>query len=97
SKRDWSSDVCSSDLDYHNVLKKKLRRIERFLHERGFEARHSVDSRPVYERAWARRAGIGFIGKNCCLIIPGYGSHVFLTTVITKIGRASCRERGQTY
>lgn len=70
--------------DYHNVLKKKLRRIERFLHERGFEARHSVDSRPVYERAWARRAGIGFIGKNCCLIIPGYGSHVFLTTVITS-------------
>lgn len=70
--------------DYHNVLKKKLRRIERLLHERGFEARHSVDSRPVYERAWAKRAGIGFIGKNCCLIIPGYGSHAFLATVITS-------------
>lgn len=70
--------------DYHNVLKKKLLRIERFLHERGFEARHSVDSRPVFERAWARRAGIGFIGKNCCLIVPGYGSHLFLATVITS-------------
>lgn len=74
--------------DYHNVLKKKLRRIERHLHERGFEARHSVDSRPVYERAWARRAGIGFIGKNCCLIVPGYGSHLFLATVITSAALA---------
>jgi len=70
--------------DYHNVLPKRLRRVEAFLRERGFEARHSVDSRPVFERAWAERAGIGFVGKNCCLIVPGLGSHVFLATVITS-------------
>jgi epoxyqueuosine reductase len=70
--------------DYHNVLTKKLRRIEAFLRERGFAARHSVDSRPVLERAWAERAGVGFIGKNCCLIVPGLGSHVFLSTIVTS-------------
>jgi epoxyqueuosine reductase len=70
--------------DYHNVLTKRLRRVEAFLRERGHEARHSVDSRPVLERAWAERAGVGFVGKNCCLIVPGLGSHVFLSTVITS-------------
>ena len=69
--------------DYHNVLRRPLRKLEAFLRERGHEARWSVDARPVYERAWAQRAGIGFVGKNCCLIVPGIGSHVFLATVIT--------------
>ena len=53
------------------------------LRTQGFQTRHSVDSMPVFERAWAQRAGLGFIGKNCCLIIPGLGSHVFLSTLVT--------------
>lgn len=69
--------------DYHNVLHKRLRTVTALLREAGFEARASVDSLPVMERAWAARAGVGFIGKNCCLIVPGIGSHVFLATVIT--------------
>lgn len=69
--------------DYHNVLRKRVRKLERFLRERGHEARASVDSRPVFERAWAQRAGLGFIGKNCCLIVPGVGSHLFLACVVT--------------
>jgi epoxyqueuosine reductase len=39
---------------------------------------------PVFERAWAQRAGVGFIGKNCCLIVPGLGSHVFLACIVTS-------------
>jgi epoxyqueuosine reductase len=70
--------------DYHNVLGKRAKKLVRFLRERGFHARASVDSMPVFERAWARRAGIGFIGKNACLIVPGIGSHVFLTTLVTN-------------
>lgn len=69
--------------DYHNVLSKRLRKLERWLREQGFETRHSVDSRPVLERAWAERAGIGFIGKNSCLIVPGMGSHLFLACLVT--------------
>ncbi len=69
--------------DYHNVLRRPLRKLEAMLREHGFDARWSVDARPVYERAWAQRAGIGFVGKNCCLIVPGIGSHVFLATVVT--------------
>jgi epoxyqueuosine reductase len=69
--------------DYHNVLTKKSRKIARLLQEAGFAARVAVDSKPVYERAWAERAGIGFVGKNCCLIVPGIGSHAFLACVVT--------------
>lgn len=69
--------------DYHNVLSKRLRKVVAWLRDGGHEARFSVDSRPLFERAWAERAGLGFIGKNCCLIVPGLGSHVFLGAVVT--------------
>jgi len=70
--------------DYHNVLTKKSRRVARLLQEAGFAARVAVDSKPIFERAWAERAGVGFVGKNCCLIIPGVGSHAFLACVVTS-------------
>ena len=63
--------------DYHNVLGKRTEKIAKFLRKRGHRARAAVDSKPVFERAWAERAGVGFVGKNCCLIVPGLGSHVF--------------------
>jgi epoxyqueuosine reductase len=69
--------------DYHNVLTKRGRRVARRLENAGFQARVAVDSKPVFERAWAERAGVGFVGKNCCLIVPGVGSHVFLAVVVT--------------
>ncbi len=69
--------------DYHTVLNRRLRKLEKLLRQRGHEARASCDTRPVFERAWAQRAGVGFVGKNCCLIVPGIGSHVFLSTIIT--------------
>ncbi len=70
--------------DYHNVLGKRLRKLATFLRERGHDARAGVDSMPIFERAWAERAGVGFIGKNCCLIVPGVGSHLFLGAVVTS-------------
>lgn len=69
--------------DYHRVLEKRLRPIVAKLRASGFDARSAVDSKPVFERAWAVRAGLGFIGKNSCLIVPGLGSHLFLCAVVT--------------
>jgi len=70
--------------DYHNVLLKRVRKLADMLRTEGHKARVGVDSMPLYERAWAQRAGVGFIGKNCCLIVPGIGSHVLLSTLVTS-------------
>jgi epoxyqueuosine reductase len=70
--------------DYHNVLHKRLRKLAAFLRAEGHHVRAGVDSMPIFERAWAERAGLGFIGKNACLIIPGLGSHVFLSALVTS-------------
>ena len=69
--------------DYHNVLHRRLRKLSAWLRERGHRVRAAVDSMPVFERAWAVRAGLGFIGKNSCLIVPGIGSHVLLCALLT--------------
>jgi epoxyqueuosine reductase len=70
--------------DYHNVLGKRARKLAAMLRSSGHATRAGVDSMPIYERAWAQRAGVGFIGKNCCLIVPGLGSHVLLSTLVTS-------------
>ncbi len=70
--------------DYHNVLGKRARKLAGWLRARGHDARASVDSVPVFERAWAERSGVGFVGKNCCLIVPGLGSHVLLACLVTS-------------
>lgn len=44
-----------------------------------------VDTAPVLERAWAARAGLGFVGKNGMLIAPGLGSYVLLGEVVTTL------------
>ncbi|HEX4351792.1 MAG TPA: tRNA epoxyqueuosine(34) reductase QueG, partial [Polyangiales bacterium] len=70
--------------DYHGLLYDRTRAIKRRLREAGAHARSSVDTMPLLERAWAVRAGVGFIGKNACLIVPGIGSHVLLSLVVTS-------------
>ncbi len=70
--------------DYHNVLRRRARKLARWLQRMGYRTRVSVDSEPVWERAWAVRAGLGFAGKNCCLIVPGLGSHVLLACLVTE-------------
>jgi epoxyqueuosine reductase len=70
--------------DYHNVLTKRAHKLAALLREQGHAVRAGVDLLPVFERAWAQRAGLGFIGKNCCLIVPGLGSHVLLSALVTS-------------
>jgi epoxyqueuosine reductase len=71
--------------DYHRVLGRMLdayvARLRAALPGEGFRA--CCDTAPVLEKAWAERAGIGWIGKNGCLITQGYGSWVFLAVVLT--------------
>ena len=71
--------------DYHNGLRKKLRQLARFLRTLGGQARPLCDDVPVLERAWAARAGLGFVGKNGMLIVPGEGSFVLLGEVVTTL------------
>ncbi|MFO0553254.1 MAG: tRNA epoxyqueuosine(34) reductase QueG [Polyangiaceae bacterium] len=73
--------------DYHNHLRKKLRRLAVFVRglAAGVEARPLCDEEPILERAWASRAGLGFIGKNGLLIVPGKGSFVLLGEVVTTL------------
>ncbi|RME21948.1 MAG: tRNA epoxyqueuosine(34) reductase QueG [Deltaproteobacteria bacterium] len=73
--------------DYHNLVAKRLRKLVRQLRDDlpGVGFYWAVDSRPVIERAWAERAGLGFIGRNCCLILPGTGSFLFLAVLLVDI------------
>ncbi|MDG1482070.1 MAG: tRNA epoxyqueuosine(34) reductase QueG [Myxococcota bacterium] len=68
--------------DYHNLMSKRLRRLARGLREDGVEVYWGVDSRPLIERAWAARSGMGFVGKNCMVIIPGTSSYLFLAVML---------------
>lgn len=70
--------------DYHEVLREKLTALAHFIEQvTQCSTRPCVDSAPIRERYWAQRAGIGFVGRNNCLIIPGKGSYFFLGEIIT--------------
>jgi epoxyqueuosine reductase len=70
--------------DYHTVLKRKVKVLLEALRSRdpGLASFTSVDAGPVMEKAWAQRAGIGWVGKNGCLITPAWGSWVLLAVVL---------------
>ncbi len=73
--------------DYHKVLKKPLVKLARFLDEFGVSSTSyaAVDSGPIMERAWAERAGLGWIGKNSLVLRRDIGSWFFIGTVITEV------------
>jgi epoxyqueuosine reductase len=67
--------------DYHDAIKPKLHALDAFIRaQTGREAlgKAFVDTAPVLERDFAEQAGLGFIGRNCCLITPGLGSWTVL-------------------
>jgi epoxyqueuosine reductase len=92
----WSSRVDANGVqrpsDYHKVLRKRVNALEERIREArrreglgGFEARGFVDTGPVVERSLARAAGLGWTGKNTCLIHPRLGSFGFLAVLLTSL------------
>ncbi|MFN7115396.1 MAG: tRNA epoxyqueuosine(34) reductase QueG [Saprospiraceae bacterium] len=73
--------------DYHFVLKDKLKTLLHFINENigAVNGRCFVDSAPVLERDWAKRAGTGWTGKNTLLIHPKKGSYFFLAELILDL------------
>jgi epoxyqueuosine reductase len=73
-------------VDYHDLMQPRLEALAAFIRaETGGDAttRAYVDTGPILERAYAAAAGLGFIGKNTCLIHPRMGSWLFLGEVLT--------------
>ena len=71
--------------DYHAVLTARLEALTSWMREAagaGFECRPYVDTGPVQERGYAQQAGLGWIGKNTCLIHPELGSWVVLAAIL---------------
>jgi epoxyqueuosine reductase len=74
--------------DYHDVLKRRLEALLAWMRAESpasFEARAYVDTGPVQERVYAQYAGLGWIGKNTCLINPELGSWLFLAEIICTL------------
>ena len=73
--------------DYHFVMKRKLKELIGYIREIAgdMNARAFVDSAPVLERSWAEKAGLGWIGKNTCLITKEQGSYFFIGEIITDL------------
>jgi len=70
--------------DYHKILGRGLKRLSVWLEEEtGLPARSFVDTAPILERAWAERAGLGWIGKNANLISRELGSWLLVGEILT--------------
>lgn len=74
-------------LDYHDVIKEKLKEFLVTLKEKigDINGRAFVDSAPVLDKAWAKRSGLGWIGKNANLINKQHGSFYFIAELIIDV------------
>jgi epoxyqueuosine reductase len=72
--------------DYHEVVRAKLQHLNsRLLERHEFDSRICVDTAPLLERSLGRRAGLGWIGRNTCLINQKLGSWFFLGELLTTL------------
>lgn len=73
--------------DYHEAIGARMEAFRAALAREipGLSARPAVDAQPLLERAFARKSGLGFIGKNTNLIVPGSGSWLFLTELVVNV------------
>jgi len=82
AERAWISRYAWGD-DYHDVLRRGLERLDRLLPPH--ESKICVDTAPLLERSYARQAGLGWIGKNTCLINQQGGSWFFLGELLVSL------------
>ncbi|HSK70424.1 MAG TPA: tRNA epoxyqueuosine(34) reductase QueG [Pyrinomonadaceae bacterium] len=73
--------------DYHDVLKEKLRELLSWIKSENVEAdgKICVDTAPIMDKAWAVRAGLGWLGKHSNLITKEYGSWVFIGEILLNL------------
>ena len=74
--------------DYHDVIGRRLEALLAWMrgqHDEPFDARAYVDTGPVQERVFAQYAGLGWIGKNTCIINPELGSWLLLGAIICSL------------
>jgi len=70
--------------DYHDALLERMQPLLSMLRERGYDAKTYVDHGWMLDRAAAARAGLGWLGKNTNLLVPGAGSYVLLAEIVTS-------------
>jgi epoxyqueuosine reductase len=70
--------------DYHEVLLDRMQPLLALLRGTGYSAKTYVDHGWLLDRAAAARAGIGWLGKNTNLLVPGSGSYVLLSEIVTS-------------
>lgn len=89
--RGWISRYAWSREDYHDAVLRRLQQVESALHqstaglEPALTTRSYVDTGPIVERVFAKYAGVGWIGKNTCLIHQKVGSWLFLGVILTSL------------
>jgi epoxyqueuosine reductase len=94
----WISRYAWSREDYHDAVLRRLRQLETNLHEpleitgnrqpatdHSLQTRSYVDTGPLVERVYAKYAGIGWIGKNTCILNQKLGSWLFLGVILTAL------------
>jgi epoxyqueuosine reductase len=92
SSRGWISRYAWSREDYHDAVLRRLKQVEAALHESmppdlhaTLTTRSYVDTGPIVERVCAKYAGVGWIGKNTCIINQKKGSWLFLGVILTSL------------
>ena len=88
----WISRYAWSRNDYHDAVLRRLKQVEAALHQGvpaelqpNLTTRSYVDTGPVVERVYAKYAGVGWLGKNTCLINQKKGSWLFLGVILTSL------------
>ena len=87
NKRGWVARYAWGE-DYHDVIKLRLKTLHDYIETEvpgEFQTRYYVDTGPVLERNYAKYAGLGWVGKNTCLINQEIGSWLFIGEIITSL------------
>ncbi|HEX4487954.1 MAG TPA: tRNA epoxyqueuosine(34) reductase QueG [Terriglobales bacterium] len=87
SQRGWISRYAWAQEDYHDSVLRRLRAVESKLKEAAGDIRTwcYVDTGPLVERVYAKYSGVGWVGKNTCIINQKMGSWLFLGVILTSL------------